>query len=166
MKSGRNNANRLLYAPFLLAFILLLIFLPTPAPGSITATNGSAGLQVQAGTTNDVWADQPASGQVFDRWIGDAELLDNPYAAHTTLVMPALASLTATFRTNPVWSPTTNILNGLAPGDPSAVNLIYYFPSNSAGLIFLFNGARASAAAFFTEGESLTFMRDAVAAGY
>ena len=148
------------------ALFALILLLPS-APASAAVTNGSFGLQLNTAATNDVWADPPPPNRVFDRWLGDAALLANPYAWHTTVVMPAsVPSLAAAFKPAPAWTTATNTLNGLAPDDPKAVNLIYYSPTNPAGLIFFFNGARASASTFFIETENFAFARDAVAAGY
>ena len=166
MKYRLNEENALRFALFHLLTLLSLFGPAVLASAAVNVTNGSLGLQLSNGATNDVWANPPALNSVFDRWVGDAHLLANPYAWHTTLVMPQDASLTATFKPAPDWSTTNHTLNGLAPSDPNAVNLIYYFPANPAGVIFFFNGARARASGFFTEAESFTFARDAVAAGY
>ncbi len=134
---------------------------------TLTVTNGALGLQTAPGQTNHVWADPPPMDQVFDRWTGDIQLLADPWAWHTTATMPAApASITATFRSAPVWTATTYILNGLAASDPNAVRLIFYFPPNPVGLIFRFHGSGGSAASFFSKVEDFAFARDAVAAGY
>jgi len=167
MNSAKDKRIRMPCMAILLTVCFRLPFSGETHADSVIASHSSVGLQLLAGMTNHVWADEPAMGHVFDRWTGDANLLANLYASHTTLTMPATnVALTATFKSTPSWFPTTNTLNSVAAGDPNAVNLVYYFPSNAVGLIFLFNGAIAKAGAFFTEGESLTFMRDAVAAGY
>ena len=134
---------------------------------TLTITDGALGLQTVPGQTNHVWADPPPPDQVFDRWTGDIQLLADPWAWHTTATMPAAsASITATFRSAPVWTATTYILNGLAANDPNAVRLIFYFPPNPVGVIFRFHGSGGSAASFFSKVEDFAFARDAVAAGY
>ena len=167
MKSSSRDKNSRYLAMLLLAVVLPLFLPSLRALGTVMVTQGTLGLQVIAGATNDIWAEPPPANSVFDRWVGDSPLLANPYAWHTMLVMPSNeASLTATFKPSNAWFPATNLLNGLDPGDQNAVNLIYYFPANPSGVIFFFNGARGSASDFFTETESSTFARDAAVAGY
>ena len=167
MKFNRNRVSKLRFPLFALAAFLLRLLPLATAQAAVALTNGSLGLQVAVGATNDVWANPPPADTVFDRWVGDINLAANPYAWHTTVVMPTNgASLTATFKAAPSWLTHTNTLNALPPGDPNAVNLIYYLPTNSAGVIFFFNGARGAASGFFAEAESFTFARDAVSAGY
>jgi hypothetical protein len=141
------------------------------APGSLhaqalTVVNGTQGTETAPGLTNHVWADPPAAGQVFDRWIGSTALLADPYAWHTTAVMPEEpATVTATYRVAPVWVPETQNLNGLLLTDPGAVNMMFFVPPDPVGVIVFFHGSQGSANAWFS-GENLAFLRDAVAAGY
>jgi hypothetical protein len=134
---------------------------------TLTVTNGALGPALTPGATNHLWADPPGTNAVFDRWTGDTNLLADPYAWHTTAIMPTTnAVVTATFKAAPPWTPTTHILNGLAANDPDAVRLIYFFPPNPVGVIFRFHGTGGLASSFFNKVEDFAFARDAVAAGY
>ncbi|MDQ2868330.1 MAG: hypothetical protein M3R59_07970 [Verrucomicrobiota bacterium] len=137
------------------------------AQAALTVTGGALGPQLTPGATNDVWANPPPAGAVFDRWVGDTGVLADLYAWHTTATMPSgSAAITATYKSSPAWSPSTYILNDLAPTDPNAIRLMYYFPPNPVGVIFRFHGSGGSAATLFAKVEDFTFARDAVAAGY
>ncbi len=135
---------------------------------SLTVNSGALGASLATGSTNHVWADPPPESTVFDRWTGDTQILADPYAWHTTVVMPAApATLNATYKPAPVWTPTSAVLNGLPESDPNAVRLIYAVPPNPVGVIFVFHGGGGSASGWFGNNvENVSFLRDAVAAGY
>ncbi len=151
----------------LIFLIPVCVGLAASGQGALTVNNGSLGRQTTPGATNHVWADPPPPNTVFDRWVGDANVLADPSAWHTTAVTPATSAvITATYKSAPAWSPTTYILNGRAATDPNAIKLLYYFPPNPVGVIFRFHGSGGSADSLFAKVEDFTFARDAVAAGY
>ena len=152
------------YAPCL----LFCFSVAATTHAELLVNGGSLGLQTTVGATNHVWADPPSENVVFDRWEGDVSVLNDAYSWRTTAVMPAASLvISATYKAAPVWSSTTHILNGLATGDPNAVRLTFYFPLNPVGVIFLFHGGGGSASGWFAKNvENISFLRDAVAAGY
>ncbi len=135
---------------------------------TVTVIDGSLGPELTQGQTNHVWADAPGPGRVFDRWTGDVQILADPYAWHTTAVMPAAdATITATYRNSAEWVPSSYVVNALPPEDPAAINVVYYFPPEPVGVIFLFHGGGGSAWGWFMNNdENIAFARDAVGAGY
>lgn len=149
--------------------VLLYLSGTASAQATLTVNSGSLGLMTSPGATNHIWADASPTNMVFDRWVGNTNVLTDAYAWHTTAVMPTnSATVTATYKSAPTWPISTNILNGLKPSNPNAIFLVYYFPTNPAGLIFCFHGTGGSAERIFGNDnvEYYQFLRDSVAAGY
>ncbi len=148
--------------PRLLLIILALVITSLSAAAqtrSVTVSDGSGSGAYPPNATVHLWANPDPTGKVFDRWTGDTSSLVDPYAAHTTLVMPQTnISLTATYKNAPVWKPTLEVING--------TNVTYYFPQSHASVLFRFHGTGGSGASFFDKVEDNQFARDAVAAGY
>jgi uncharacterized repeat protein (TIGR02543 family) len=64
---------------------------------TVTSGTGDGTYNYQDVATID--ADTPASGYVFNKWTGDTATVNNIYASHTTITMPAAnASVTATYK--------------------------------------------------------------------
>jgi hypothetical protein len=61
----------------------------TPPLGAhtLTVNNGAGSGKYTEGTRLKVSAKPPAKGQEFDRWIGDWQILDNPFEPTTTALM-------------------------------------------------------------------------------
>ena len=106
-----------------------------------------------------VWAVANPAGMVFDKWMGDTQLLLDPRSWHSRLNLKQKnITLTATFKTAPAWNPTYEQINGRLFG--------YYFPANVRGLVFRFHGTGGGAATFFNKVEDRLSANDFAAAGY
>lgn len=150
----------------------------TGAPAALTIANGSGGGTYPAGSRVDIFADTPPAGQVFDRWTGNTEILGTgalaPLLARTVITVPAGgATLTATYKPAPAWTPTT--VTAFNPQTQTGANnttitvsttLRYHIPANATGLVFLLHDGEGSAADWFNRPEQLLLARDLVAAGY
>lgn len=139
---------------------------------ALTIKNGSGGGTYPGGSRVDIFADPPPPGQVFDKWTGNTEVL-GPNAllaslAHTiATVSNTPATLTATYKPAPPWTPTVvNNFNPIAQGSPNGTTLAYHIPANPQGLVILLHETGSNAASWFTSPEQLTLMRDLVAANY
>ena len=144
----------------------------------VTVNGGSGSGTYRAGSRVNLFADPPASGQVFDRWTGDTDVFDEgglaPTLGRTSFALPARAvTLTATYRPAPVWipaairnftSPVQAAANGAAvTGGPA---LVYHFPGDAAGLVFLLHAAGGTGADWCERPEQTLFVRELVAAGF
>lgn len=140
--------------------VLLLFSIGTVAQRSNVAVNSGSGDGAHKGQPFvHVWADPAPSGMVFDRWTGADTLLQNPRESHTKLRTANLnLSITATYRSAPVWTPTFETLNGIQIG--------YHFPTSHVGVIFHFHGQGGSANLLFNNLERRIFANEAVAEGY
>ncbi len=106
-----------------------------------------------------IWAEANAANMVFDRWIGDTNVLVDPTAWHTRLSPKQKnANLTATFKSAPAWTPITDLVNGS--------EYRYYFPPNARGVVFRFHGTGGSASTFFNRIEDRSSANNFVAAGF
>jgi len=129
------------------------------AQTNLTITNGSSvSVRVRERRAN-IWADPNAANMVFDRWVGDTTLVEDPTSASTFVnARSKNIALTATYKPAPPWSLTEETING--------VDVLYYIPQNPAGIIFRFHGSGGSAQSTLSSIESRLFSNDAVAAGY
>ena len=148
------------------------------APATVTINNGSGGGTFPAGSRVDIFANAPATGQVFDRWTGDTDVLGAaaiaPTLAHTVITVPTTpVTLTATYKAAPAWTPTT--VQNFNPQTIAGANnttttvtstLAYYLPAGASGVVFLVHETGGTAADWFTRPESNLLLRDLVAAGY
>lgn len=155
-----------------------VVALGTGAPVALTVNSGSGGGTYPAGSRIDIVANPPAPGQVFDRWTGDVSVLGNapqlPLIPRVTLTVPTAAvTLTATYKTAPVW--TTSSIAGFNPQNQAGPNnttttvsttLTYHVPANANGLVFLLHDAGGASAEWFERPNQLLFARELVAAGY
>ena len=146
---------------------------------ALTVNGGFGGGTYPGGTRVDIFAAIPATGQVFDRWIGDTAVLGTgllaPFNARTPITIPATAvSLTATYKSAPAWTPTTITAfnpqsftpqGATAPTIVSAA-LAYYIPPAATAIVFLVHDTGGAAADWFTAPESALLLRDLTAAGY
>ena len=137
----------------------LIFAAAVPAQTNLVVTNGSkASVRVRESRVN-IWADPPPANMVFDRWIGDTTLVEDPTSA-SSFVNPLSKNiaLTATYKPAPAWSLTEETING--------VDVLYYIPPTPVGIIFRFHGSGGSAQSTLSSIESRIFSNDAVAAGY
>ncbi len=149
------RAKTLLFLIFLLASISV-----SAQTKVLTVTGGSGGGAYRSpAKLIHVWANPPVAGQVFDRWTGDANLLENPFDAHTRVIhLKRNATLTATYKTAPVWTQTNESINGIGLG--------FYFPPDYKAVIVRFHGSGGNYLTFFNEAEDRDFANYAVADGY
>ncbi|MSU50004.1 MAG: hypothetical protein EXS37_13120 [Opitutus sp.] len=148
------------------------------APATVTINGGSGGGTFPSGSRLDVFANAPATGQVFDRWTGNIEVLGaaaiGPTLAHTVITIPDSAvTLTATYKAAPVWTAVT--VQNFNPQTQAGANgqttnvsttLAYYIPANATGIAFVLHDTGGNTSDWFTRPEHLLFARDLVAAGY
>ncbi|MEY2879436.1 MAG: hypothetical protein RLZZ15_1816, partial [Verrucomicrobiota bacterium] len=121
----------------------------TGAPATVNVVGGSGGGTWPAGSRVDIFANAPAAGQVFDRWTGSAADLAilgagaiAPFLAHAVVTVPTTAAtLTATYKPAPAWTPTTttafNPQTAQGQTAPVSTTLVSYVPANPQGLVFL-----------------------------
>jgi hypothetical protein len=151
-----------------------------PAPKAISPTvtvvNGMYDpcASVTSGSTIDIWAN-PAeidaqTNMVFSHWTGATQYLADPNSSHTTLLVPSTnITVTATYVSEPMWTPTTQVIGMCSTTTPpTPINRIFYFPPGPIkGLIFLFHALGVDAQYEFTGSpEYAIFTYDAVARGY
>ena len=141
-------------------------------PAALTVNQGAGGGTHPAGSRVDIFADPPASGQVFDRWVGDTGTLGNAALAasspHAIVTLPATgATLTATYKSAAPWTPTVvNGFNPIAASNPSGATLTYHIPAQARALVFLLHENGGAAQNWFSRPEHLTLARDLVAANF
>ncbi len=146
----------------------------------LTVNGGYGGGTYPGGSRVDIFAATPPAGQVFDRWTGDTAALGTgvlaPFNAHTLLTLPSTpVTLTATYKTAPVWTPLTVTAFNPQPFTPAgagatpvtvSTTLAYYIPPGATALVFLLHDTGAAAADWFTAPESALLLRELVSAGY
>lgn len=136
-------------------------------PARVTVNNGSGSATVPAGSRIQVFAHPPAANQVFDRWTGDVDALDDRDAATlsspqvTLTVPPRPVTLNATYRATAAWTPQT-----VPAFAGEGVSLLHHIPASARGLIFLLHDNGADAASWFNRPESRLLARYLVAAGF
>lgn len=148
-------------------------------PVDVLVNQGSGGGAHRTGSRVEILADPPGPGEVFDRWVGDTDLLVGdalaPVLARATLTVPARpVTLTATYRPVAPWSPTVipafNVAaTGAASGTSTAATasaLFHHVPPAAVGLVFLLHDTARTAADWFERPEELLLVRELVAAGY
>lgn len=142
------------------------------ANSTLTINSGTGGGTYSAGSRVDIFADPPAAGQVFDRWVGDVAILGNAALAaslpHAVITVPATpATLTATYKSVPEWTPiVVNNFNPIAQTSPTGTTFSYHIPSSAVGVVFLLHETGGTASGWFTRPEHLSLARDLVAAGF
>jgi len=83
---------------------------------TLTVNNGSGDGQYTENTIVDISADDSASGQSFDEWVGDTSGIANVNVSSTTITMPAAdAEITATYQAAILYTLTVN--SGTGDGD-------------------------------------------------
>ena len=156
-----------------------LVVTGSGAPVAVTVNGGSGSGTYPAGSRVDIFADQPSSTQVFDKWTGNVEVLGAaaiaPTLGHTVITVPATPiTLTATYKTVPAWStvtvqnfnPQTQTTGANNQTATVSTTLGYNIPANANGLVFLLHDTGGNAANWFTRPEQLSLARELVAAGY
>ena len=149
--------------------ILTLTIIASQAwSATLSVTNGSGSGNYAEGASVHIWAnpyDNPvptrtneepdgpnAPHRIFDQWIGDTAFVEDPFAAHARVLMPATAiSLTARFKDGPRWS---------------APRVITEFPAEYHSVIFMVHGSIGSAINQFTGTENKSFANEALARGF
>ena len=131
----------------------------------IAVQSGSSAVSQTVDASLDVFASVDPPGLVFDQWVGDVALLQQPRERRSGVFsLLAPAQVTATFKASAAWSPQSILLNGAGA---NAVNAYWFFPkANPLGVVFRFHGAGGSGDAQFSKTEELKFARDAVADGF
>jgi len=82
---------------------------PPPPTYTLTVNNGTGDGDYAANTVVGIDADSPASGQVFDEWVGDTTGIAALTSASTTITMPASnAEITATYAAATLYTLTVN----------------------------------------------------------
>jgi IPT/TIG domain. len=154
---------------FFLFFITCLFLASAQADThQLTVVNGSGSRLYEASAVVDIWAnpyddiDPNRTGDespiqngllgIFDRWTGDTVHLNDVYAAHTKVIMPAAdIIITPQYKTLLSWSPP---------------RVITTFPPAYKGVIFLFHGGGGLGSWFFSITEISKFTNAAIAQGY
>ncbi len=145
---------------FFVGLFILSIYSFTSAQFTINVLNGYGG-GTYRGTSNliHIWAAANPPNMVFDKWVGDTNLLVDVNAWHTRVSLKKkVITLTATYKSAPNWSPTYETINGR--------NFGYYFPPNIRGLVFRFHGTGGNGSSFFNSVEDRVTANDLVAAGF
>ncbi|HUR60470.1 MAG TPA: hypothetical protein VM029_22295 [Opitutaceae bacterium] len=147
-------------------------------PASLTVNGGSGGGTFPAGSRVDLFANPPAAGQVFDKWTGDTTVLGAGALAasvsHAIVTVPAAgATLTATYKPAPAWTPT--MVANFNPITQTGANnttttisttLGYHIPTGAQGIVFLLHDVGGNLNSWFNAPEQVMLARDLVAAGY
>lgn len=113
--------------------------------------------------TIHVWANPPATGQVFDRWTGDTAALVDERAEHTvirTSYPGPTATVSATYRAAPVVTPTAEVFSN------GTLYRWYVPPGTVRAVLTLHHGTGGSAANQFARPENQFFNLEAAARGY
>jgi len=162
--------NRLSFIRYLLILVVLAVSSSwvSAAQSILTVINGSGSGVYEVNSVAHIWAnpyedgnperalDEPedpgAPGRIFDKWTGDTAYLADPNSVHTTLVMPEnYVTVIAQYKDSPHW---------VAP------RVLFYFPPNYRGVIFVFHGHFGSASTWISSVESRNFINDATSRGY
>ena len=124
-------------------FITLLAIITLPIYGSaqsftVTVTNGYGSGTFNAGDTVHIWAKELKQDTVFTYWSGDTTLLNYPNEWHQLFIMPNKnVSFTANFDT---LIPSATLQSENIQGADTIKPVLYYFPQNPIGVVFLFHG--------------------------
>jgi uncharacterized repeat protein (TIGR02543 family) len=82
---------------------------------TLTVINGTGDGEYEEGQVASISADDPAAGEVFDKWTGDIAYVTNVNAADTTVTMPAAdVTVTATYKNKKY---TLTVINGTGGGE-------------------------------------------------
>ncbi len=145
---------------------------------NVALSGGSGDGTYPGGSRVDIFADPPAAGQVFDKWVGDVATLGTGTLAaslpHGVITVPATAvTLTATYKAAAAWMPTVvtsfnpqTQTNATGQSTTLTTALAYYIPTGAAGVVFLLHDTEGTAGAWFTTPERALLVHDLVAAGY
>lgn len=145
---------------FSLVIAQIILSLTLSAQSLVRIQNGSGDGKFRGQRVTHIWADPYPSGQVFDRWTGDAAFVKNADEWHTTVKTGVKTiNLTATYKPAPAWTPSALEAVGTS-------EMRYYFPPNATAVIFHFHGSGGSANGLFQSFEQTIFAREAVAEGY
>ncbi len=95
--------------------------LPQEASYTLTLEAGSGGGLYRAGTVVTIAAGLPATGTVFDRWIGQTGQVTNSAEANTTLIMPpGNITVRATYKPLPGTKFSLRVASGTGTGEYEA----------------------------------------------
>ena len=145
--------------------MIAILFLLAAATGvsaqfQVTVSGGyGSGEYRGASRLVHVWAAANPPNMVFDKWVGDANLLIDANSWHTRVALKRKnITLTATYKNATDWNPQYDAINNSAYG--------YYFPANLRAVVFRFHGTGGSGASFFTKSEDRVTANNFVAAGF
>jgi hypothetical protein len=140
--------------------VILGLGLGVLAQTNINVASGSGDGRVRGQQVVDIWADPFPANQLFDRWIGDAHLLQRPDEWHGRLRTGTKnINLTATYRNVAPWT-------AIGPENVGTTQMRYYFPPNPVGVVFHFHGSGGSMNGLFNASEQILLGRELVGAGY
>ena len=123
---------------------------------TLTVSNGSGGGVYLAETEVSIKADEPASGYVFDKWIGDVATIADVNASETTIIMPdSDTDISATY------SPATNIHEvGNAKQESSDIKE-YIYIDQANDKLYIKNNLPFNANVYSLMGEKMSIYRTA-----
>lgn len=152
-----------------------------PTTFSLTVVNGYGSGTYAAGTSVDVFADAPASGQAFLSWSGNTSEMADPESYHTTVTATAGSTVTVTANYSvgvPAMTPTVLQVPGTnqgtsanrvtTPVSPAVpITIGYVVPaSHPMGIIFEFHGSQGTYKDWYVFTDNTAFGAQALAAGY
>ncbi|MCK5907790.1 MAG: T9SS type A sorting domain-containing protein, partial [Flavobacteriales bacterium] len=102
---------------------------------TLTVTEGSGSGDYDLGAKIEIVANDPPSGQIFDKWVGDIEYLEFPEATTTMVNMPSNAvTVEATFRTPSYFDLT--VIGGSGSGNHAEGDVAIVADPAPAGQVF------------------------------
>lgn len=91
----------------------------------LTVNSGSGSASYAEGTKVAIKADAPASGMIFDKWVGDVSYVSSIYTSAATVTMPAGdIDLTATYRAASTAAYVLAVANGIGGGSYVAGSIV------------------------------------------
>ncbi len=145
---------------FMLIPLILFAASSAPAQSVVSIANGSGDAHVRGQRRIEIFADPNPPGQLFDRWEGDAQLVERRDEWHARVKTGTKnINLTAVYRNAAPWVPS-------AAENVGSSQMRYFFPPNPVGVVFHFHGAGGSLNGLFTSYEQTIYARELVAAGF
>jgi hypothetical protein len=134
-----------------------------PKHYNLTVINGTGSGAYAAGEVVHLFADTQAQTEVFDRWDGDAQWIEDAGEWHTRLIMPAHdTTLTATSHSSELVldkRSCTGVTNSLK-------TFYYHIPTNPRGLILFNHGTWGDSEGFISNVETYYVALLAASQGY
>ncbi len=122
-----------------LTIVVILFGLYVHAQSYMVSVNNGYGSGIfDEGDTVHIWAKEMKQNTVFTHWSGDSAILDQALEWHTFFTMPNYnVSLEANYDLLPSGA---SIVAEQIQGADTTKPVLYYFPQNPVGLVFLFHG--------------------------